>query len=529
MNSSTATEYRNLPLNVLTESTTNPRHIFEDSALKELADSIRTQGILSPLLVRPLTEQSFEIVAGARRYRAAQIAEAATVPVRIVNLTDAEALEAQLIENLQRRDVHPMEEAQGFCALLALEEPKYSIEQIAAKVGKTPVFVAQRVRLTELSAPIVAAFYAEEIGVGHALLLAKLQPAQQEAALANCFREDWGGGSGKAKRILLPVRHLHHWIEHNVLLLLKEAPFSKRDAQLVPAAGSCIDCPKRTGHNKLLFADVSGSADACTDPTCYAAKLEAHVQVKLAARPELVQISTAYGKQPEGSKAVSRNQYVEIRADKPSTPEKAKWPEYKTCKYTTEAIVSDGIDKGEVRKVCTEPDCTVHHPKKLPSKADTTFKAEQEKSRREVALANATGTRVLQTIANAVPVRLMKRDLLFIAEQLLPLLDDKRLEMVARNRGIKPKESESAAKLLTAFVRKAEESALGKLIVEAVILLSARTQNDGGKILRAAAQVYKVDTDAIALKVKHEFAAKAKSKGEKKLQAVAKPAQKRVA
>jgi len=98
MNTNPATEYRNLPLAVLTESATNPRRIFEDSALKELAESIRSQGVLSPLLVRPLTDQSFEIIAGARRYRAAQIAEAPTVPVRIVNLTDAEALEAQLIE-----------------------------------------------------------------------------------------------------------------------------------------------------------------------------------------------------------------------------------------------------------------------------------------------------------------------------------------------------------------------------------------------------------------------------------------------
>jgi ParB family transcriptional regulator, chromosome partitioning protein len=93
-----ATEYRNLPLAMLTESTTNPRRIFEESALKELADTIRTQGVLSPLLVRPLNERSFEIVFGARRYRAAQIAEVATVPVRIKNLTDAEVLEAQLIE-----------------------------------------------------------------------------------------------------------------------------------------------------------------------------------------------------------------------------------------------------------------------------------------------------------------------------------------------------------------------------------------------------------------------------------------------
>jgi ParB family chromosome partitioning protein len=516
MNPNTATEYRNLPLNVLSESTTNPRHIFEDAALKELADSIRTQGILSPLLVRPLTEQSFEIVAGARRYRAAQMAEAATVPVRIVNLTDAEALEAQLIENLQRRDVHPMEEAQGFRALLNLEEPKYSIEQISARTGKTPAFVAARLKLTELAPVVVEAFYREEIGVGHALLLAKLQPDKQEQALAACFKEEWSGGDRKAKRLLLPVRNLQFWIEHNILLILKQAPFNKRDAQLIPAAGSCVDCPKRTGHNKLLFADVR--EDACTDPTCYAAKLEAHVQKQIAAKPELVQISTAYGQQQEGSKIVTRSKYVEIRPEKPDTPEKAKWPEFKTCKYTAEAIVSDGIDKGELRKVCTQADCPVHHPKKQPTKADANFKAEQDKRRKEEALANATGMRVLQTIVAAVPVRLMKRDLLFIAEQMLLLLDDKRQEMVARSRGIKSKDGESAPKLLTAFVRKADESALGKLIVETVILLSARTQSDGGKVLRTAAQAYKVDTDAIALKVKHEFTAKEKARSAAKIE-----------
>jgi ParB family chromosome partitioning protein len=104
--------------------------------------------------------------------------------------------------DLIRADVHPMEEANGLRALLMLEEPKYSIELLAAKIGKTPSFVASRVRLTELIAPVVEAFYAEEIGVGHALLLAKLQPTQQEQALPNCFREEWSGGSGKNKRIL---------------------------------------------------------------------------------------------------------------------------------------------------------------------------------------------------------------------------------------------------------------------------------------------------------------------------------------
>jgi ParB family chromosome partitioning protein len=339
-------------------------------------------------------------------------------------------------------------------------------------------------------------------------LLAKLQPAQQEQALANCFREEWSGAGAKAKRILLPVRHLQQWIEQNVLLLLKQAPFNKRDPQLVPAAGSCVDCPKRTGHNKLLFADVSGNTDACTDPNCYAAKLDAHVKAKVAAKPELVQISTAYKQQPEGEKTIPRNKYVEIREEKPDTPEKAKWPEFKTCKHTTEAIVADGSDKGELRKVCTEPTCPIHHPKKQTSKADASFKAEQEKRRKEEVLANATGMRVLQSIVAAVPVRLMKRDLLFIAEQLLPLLDQKRLEIVGRNHGIRAKDGEATAKLLTGFLRKADESTHGRLIVEIVILLASRTPADGANVLRVASQVYKVDADAIVRKVKQEFAAK---------------------
>jgi ParB family chromosome partitioning protein len=206
---SNATEYRNVSLPLLSESRTNPRRIFEDAALQELAESIRTQGVLSPLLVRPLTEKGFEIVAGARRYRAAQIAEAETIPVRIVQLNDAQALEAQLVENLIRADVHPMEEAQGFKALLDLDEPTYSIEQIAAKTGKPPAFVAARLKLMDLVPVAVEAFYRDEIGVGHALLLAKLPADQQEQALSACFREDWSGSSDrKAKRILLPVRSL---------------------------------------------------------------------------------------------------------------------------------------------------------------------------------------------------------------------------------------------------------------------------------------------------------------------------------
>jgi ParB family chromosome partitioning protein len=514
-----ATEYRNVSLSLLSESKTNPRRVFEDAALKELASTIRTQGVLSPLLVRPVTENGFEIVFGARRYRAAQLAEQDTVPVRIKQMTDAEVIEAQLIENLQRRDVHPLEEAQGFRALLDLDEPKYSIEQIAARTGKSPSYIAARLKLTELVPAVVEAFYKDEIGVGHALLLAKLQQTQQEQALPHCFREDWSGVS-KNRSILLPVRNLQFWIEQNVMLILKDAPFNKRDAQLIPAAGSCADCPKRTGHNKLLFSDL-GKQDACSDPGCYQSKVSAHVAQAIAAKPQLVQISTAYGTQKEGSPVVPRNKYTEIH--KPTSKEDAKRPEYKVCKFTTEAIIAEGTDKGQLRKVCADPNCPIHHPKKQPSKADAAFKAEQEKRRREEAIANATGLRVLSAIAAAVPVRLMKRDLLFVVERVMPMVDDRRLEIVARNRGIKKaKDGDSISKLLSAYLHKVEEGELGRLLLEMVILRNAQTQGSG-KALQEAAALYKVDTNAISAKVKQEFAAKEKAQAAKKAAANARP------
>ena len=516
-NANIATEYRNLPLALLRESATNPRRIFEETALKELAESIRSQGVLSPLLVRPLNEHSFEIVAGARRYRAAQLAEVETIPVRIVNLTDAAALEAQLIENLQRRDVHPLEEAQGFRALLTIEEPKYSIEQIAAKTGKSPSYVAQRLRLTELAPAVVEAFSKDEIGIGHALLLAKLQPEQQNEALAACYQEQYTGAN-KSKRILLPVRYLEQWIEQNVMLILKLAPFDTKDAELLPTVGSCLDCPKRTGHNKLLFADVR--LDACTDPACYQMKIDAHVAKTVAAKPKLVQITTAYGKPPEGSAALTRNKYVEIKEQKTAAKGQRDWPEYKTCKSMSEAIITDGIDKGEFRRICADPNCPVHHAKRQKPVSDAEERAEKarrEKERTEQALANATGLRVLSAIVAAVPVRLMKHDLLFVVEHLAASLDERRMEVVARQHGIKKaKDSDSIAKLLNAYLRRAEEGELGRLLIEMVILNASQ---NSGTVLKEAAQHYKVDTDAIAATVKQEFAEKQKAQATKKIAA----------
>jgi len=508
-------EYRTLPLANISESVLNPRRSFDEAALNELAESIRTQGILAPLVVRPVGEE-FEIIAGARRFRAARLAGLESVPVRVVDLTDAQALEASIVENLQRRDIHPLDEAQGFRMLMRLDESGYSIEQIAAKCGKSPAYVAARLRLTELSPAVTEAFAKDEIGVGHALLLAKLQPAQQEEALAACYQEQYTVGS-KARSILLPVKHLQQWIEHNILLELASAPFPREDVQLLPDAGACTECPKRTGHNTLLFEGIGARHDSCTDPRCYAAKIEAHVRQTLATKPKLLQISTAFGVPKQGSNVVPRNLYVEIRQEKPTKKDQQNWPEYKTCRFVAEAIVTEGNEKGEIRRVCANPECPIHHARKPKPANDGAFKAEQEKRRREEAIAQVTGLRVLEAIANAVPVRLMKRDLAFIAERLLSRLDETRMGILLKRHNLKKSKgsTEAPIRILAAFVRKADESTLGRLLVELAVLQFAGSSSDSSKTIREAAEFYKVDVSAVAAKVKQEFAAKDKAKSAK--------------
>ena len=245
--------------------------------------------------------------------------------------------------------------------------------------------------------------------------------------------------------------------------------------------------------------------------------MDAHVAKTLAAKPKLVQISAAYGQPAAGSAAIPRNKYIEIKQEKPQNNKQRDWPEYKTCKSTTEAIITEGTEKGELRKICADANCPVHHPKKQKPTADANGKAEHEKQRRAEALAQATGLRVLNAIVAAVPVRLMKRDLVFIVERVATMLDERRLEVVTRNRGIKKaKDSDSIPKLLSAYIRKADEGELGRMLVEMVILHTARTQPDAGNALKQAAEHYKVDTDAIALKVKQEFTAKEKAQAAKK-------------
>jgi ParB family transcriptional regulator, chromosome partitioning protein len=240
--------------------------------------------------------------------------------------------------------------------------------------------------------------------------------------------------------------------------------------------------------------------------------VRAHIAAAVARKPELVQISTAYSAQVEGSVVLPRNKYVAICEEKPKDKEQAKRPEFKTCKYTTEAIIADGEGQGSIHKVCTNPACVVHHPKQSDSREEAQWKAAQEKQRKEQAIANTAGVRVLVAIGAAVPVRLLKRDLLFVIERLLSVMDESRVEMLARQHGIRQKRDDGGIKKsFTAFVRRADEGTLSRMLVESSILLAASRGNPSA-VLKDSATAYKVDTDAITSKVRQEFTTKEKAK-----------------
>jgi ParB/RepB/Spo0J family partition protein len=294
---------------------------------------------LQPILVRPTaTEGRFEIVAGARRFRAARLAEIESVPVRVRELTDAQVIEAQVIENLIRADVHPYEETQGFLALMRLDPARYTAHELAAKTGKSVTFVLQRLKLADLIPAAAKSFQKDEIATGHALLLARLSTPQQVEAFPHCFADVWL--EGKQKKRLVNVAEFSHYIDSNIILELSEAPFSREDDTLYPAAGACLNCPKRSGFNTLLFPDVK--KDSCFDPACYGEKV-----TRFIAASNLVQLAGDYRAVPQGSAIVPRSKYTVLKSGD-------------RCGHATQGIVAIGNNTGAILTVCTSIECEKH-------------------------------------------------------------------------------------------------------------------------------------------------------------------------
>lgn len=302
-----------LPIGVLTPSPTNPRKHFDPKSMDELQISLKQHGVLQPLLVRaidmrtfkghiePPDAQLYEIIDGERRYRNAVILAFRELPVHVIDASDDQVREMQVVMNLQRQDVHPLDEADGYAEL---QQRLGSTTEIAARVGKDVAYVTGRLKLRTLSDLSRQAFTDHLLTLDHALLMAKLGAVEQEKALrfaidkratkrqktedliveaAKDIKEGtkWGAYWEPAS-----VMELKGFIEDEIDLELKKAPWDLADPDLVPSAGACTTCPSNTAANSALFGDLAIEKATCTDSICFNAKRQRFVELKLATTKE---------------------------------------------------------------------------------------------------------------------------------------------------------------------------------------------------------------------------------------------------
>lgn len=252
----------NIPLNDIIPDPNQPRKFFNEQELEELAQSIIQVGIIEPILVRPVGE-SYMVVFGERRYRASVIANATqesiqTIPAMIKHLTDEEALELQIVENLQRHDPHPMEEAASFEKMLATLDPK----EIATRIGRTAKFVAGRLRLNNLLPDFQEMFFCDVISMQDALALSRLSVDDQQSIYDDRVGDrDWRKSKG------FQIHNLESIVKRSENNLDK-ATFNTEDAELYPEMPTCSNCKFNSKNNLSLFVEDHGQ-HVCSLSVCF--------------------------------------------------------------------------------------------------------------------------------------------------------------------------------------------------------------------------------------------------------------------
>jgi ParB family chromosome partitioning protein len=355
--------YWGLQVANLVESAYNPRRTFK--GMDDLTESVRTHGVLVPLIVRKAGKKGkFEVVAGARRLRAAREAGLTEVPCVVRDMSDAEALEVQVLENLQREEVPPLDEAFGYRALI--ERNGYDADALAAKMGKSKTYIYQRMKLADLTEPARAALEQDRITFSHALHIARLPPGQQETALRYCFGYYSAGTGeiGEDDEVNASVSELAEFIRNRLFCDLSRAAFAG-GVWAWDGGRECKSCPKRTGSSPSLFIDI-GEEDICTDEGCFREKLLAYRQHMVSAHPDYVKIHRCYSSQPIG---LLSHEYREVEIGDPD------------CGHVEKAVVIDeSADAGEVREICRDRTCPVHWA--VP-KDDTASPAELSESKKK--------------------------------------------------------------------------------------------------------------------------------------------------
>jgi ParB family chromosome partitioning protein len=256
-------EFKNISLKDIEVDINQPRKFFDEQSLVELATSVKANGVLQPIMVRP-NGKKYLLIYGERRYKAATAVGLKEIPAIIRELTDAEALDIQITENLQRKDVHPMEEAVGFKRLL----DTLSIEDIGLRIGKSESFVAKRIQLTELVEEAQQVFFHNKITISQALKLARVDMLSQKEILNDLLDEDWLEDS----EFEIESYRLNRYIDR-ITCDLSNPIFSLSDKSLYKEAGACKNCKFNSATTPLLF-DNGEKEHICSKPSCFEIKTQ---------------------------------------------------------------------------------------------------------------------------------------------------------------------------------------------------------------------------------------------------------------
>lgn len=238
-----------LPIQKLEPNRSQPRQAFDEVALQELSESISQHGLIQPIAVRPLESGYYQIIAGERRWRAARQAGLKTVPVNIIEADDKTAAELTLIENLQREDLNPMEEARGYEALM--NEFGLSQEETAKSVGKSRPAVANSLRLLKLPKSVASLVEDGSLSAGHARALLPLNEKQQKEAAIRIMEQQLSVRQTEAlvKRMTQPEK------EPEPANILKVDYYKECEKNLTKALGRRVSIQpgKKSGKFQLEF------------------------------------------------------------------------------------------------------------------------------------------------------------------------------------------------------------------------------------------------------------------------------------
>lgn len=380
-----------------TRSQAERRKRFDKAAIKELADSIKTVGLLSPIVVRApkMGDTGFELVAGERRFMAAKLAGMATINATVRDLTDEQVLEVQLIENLQRDGLHELAEAEGY---EALQQLGHTADEIADKIGKSRAYVYSRLKLLALSKVARKAFYEGSLNASTALLIARIPVESLQAeALKEITQNGYNG--------MMSARRAQEYIHEHYMTRLGDGGFPTEDSTLVPAAGPCGACPKRTGNQPQLFGDVKGT-DVCTDPVCFGAKREAHAARAIASAKETGQqvISGKEAKKvaPYGARSSNLNGFKPLDAKVWEDP-KGRTVRQLLGKNYEPTLLQDE-ETGALIKIAAEADVkkALRDAGVKPSGGSNTQSAAEKKAKAERAFRQALFTKVRESYPPAL-------------------------------------------------------------------------------------------------------------------------------